>query len=448
MGALRSFLNAGPAARAATAVLLGTLAAAGCKAPEDDPVDAVEESDTPVVEDNCGNVPPEGRCVDNELVQCVDGEKVRTDCELFSCGEDDDGVFDCIEPELGGNPDVGDAGELADFLSGTARSNRDGIAAFTFDVDGHSSFLVSVSLPQGEGLVWLDALYDPQGRVIAFDDPVLNMAIYADNQSTLAWPSRAEDGRLAQGTWTAAFQVVDDRGFLYNNAEVAVDIILKDDDDADEGVVRVALIYTGMDTVDPDLSLGVDLSLDAWRSLYARYGLELVVDQYTAGAFPLAMPQPAQDGDVWWQLSAATGPADILLVLCEDFANADEGLLGVAGQIPGSPGAGPRGGVLVSWARHAGVNGRFNSDEVSFLASTMAHEVGHFTGLFHPVEFDWEHFDPLDDTPECGSERQCYDRLGDNLMFPASTCYGAGCEDDLEISDDQAAVLHLYPGTL
>jgi hypothetical protein len=131
------------------------------------------------------------------------------------------------------------------------------------------------------------------------------------------------------------------------------------------------------------------------------------------------------------------------------LADSDASLLGVAGGIPGTPTAGPRAGILVSWARHAGVSGDFNYDEVSFLATTLAHEVGHYTGLFHPVELDWESFDPLRDTPStCTGETSCYRSLGENLMFPASVCYGAGCEDDVEITDDQQGVMHLYPGTL
>jgi hypothetical protein len=108
----------------------------------------------------------------------------------------------------------------------------------------------------------------------------------------------------------------------------------------------------------------------------------------------------------------------------------------------------PRASISVSWARHAGVDGVFDLNEVSFLATTMAHEVGHYAGLFHPVEIGWTYWDPLADTPDCTSESNCVNRLGTNLMFPYNLCDGYGCELSVDLTRDQADVMHLYPGTL
>lgn len=424
------------------------LLSSGCEPPEEE-VQPVEESD--VVEDTpepetC-HLPPEGKCEDNTLIRCVDGERERTECGLAECTRNDEGVYDCIDPEIEGNPEPSDVDDLASLLSGTVTSDFDGIADFRVSVDGETSFLVSATAPAGY-LVWLVGLYTPAGDAVPITEPYLNMAVFTDVSSVFAWPSRPEDGPLQDGDWTVALQVTNAEGYIARNVEIGIELLMKTDDDPDRGQVRVALVWAGVAEVDPDLGYAIDLAIEAWRELYDRHDLELIVDQYVAAGVPALMPQPQQDAALWASLSASTEPVDVMVVLAEDFAEAGDELLGIAGQVPGTPMAGPRGGVLVSLARHAGRDGEFDLDEVSFLSSTLGHEVGHYMGLFHPVELTWSDFDPLGDTPECSGEQQCVNRLAENLMFPATTCWTQGCESILDLTDDQVGVTQLYPGTL
>ena len=65
------------------------------------------------------------------------------------------------------------------------------------------------------------------------------------------------------------------------------------------------------------------------------------------------------------------------------------------------------------------------------LGRTLAHELGHFLGLFHTSEVDGSVYDALSDTPECRLDRDvagdgldvsdCQDAGADNLMFWART---------------------------
>jgi hypothetical protein len=65
------------------------------------------------------------------------------------------------------------------------------------------------------------------------------------------------------------------------------------------------------------------------------------------------------------------------------------------------------------------------------LGRTLAHELGHFLGLFHTSEADGSVYDGLQDTPECRVDRdlngdglepsECADAGADNLMFWATT---------------------------
>ncbi len=97
------------------------------------------------------------------------------------------------------------------------------------------------------------------------------------------------------------------------------------------------------------------------------------------------------------------------------------GTIGRSGGIPGPvalPGL-ARGGVAVALSV-------LNRTET--FATAMAHEAGHYLGLFHVSERDGRSFDPLLDTPECpasadanGNMRvdpaECMDKGSDNLMF-------------------------------
>jgi hypothetical protein len=72
----------------------------------------------------------------------------------------------------------------------------------------------------------------------------------------------------------------------------------------------------------------------------------------------------------------------------------------------------------------------------------MAHEIGHYLGLFHTTETDGSTTDPLDDTPNCVG-RAFPDACPDltNLMFPY-----AG-SDHTVITSDQAFQLAANPLT-
>jgi hypothetical protein len=94
------------------------------------------------------------------------------------------------------------------------------------------------------------------------------------------------------------------------------------------------------------------------------------------------------------------------------------GIIGISGGIPGPPAFPglPHGGVAV------GLDGL---SDPGLLAETMAHEGGHFLGLYHTTERDGLSFDPLVDTEECPSTQ---DRNGDKLVTGAE-CGGFGSDN-------------------
>ncbi len=103
------------------------------------------------------------------------------------------------------------------------------------------------------------------------------------------------------------------------------------------------------------------------------------------------------------------------------FVRMIEGALGIASGVPGPHGMNGTGASGVA------ISVDFLPD-TSILGMVLAHEIGHFMGLFHTSELDGTFSEPLTDTAECGPDRdadldgfllpdECIDAGADNVMF-------------------------------
>jgi hypothetical protein len=153
------------------------------------------------------------------------------------------------------------------------------------------------------------------------------------------------------------------------------------------------------------------------------------LEMLEGSAGPLEVPE---DLDDLYRLSAGANRPAVHVF----FVRTIEGALGVASGIPGPhvlPGTGAS-GVAIAVDPHP----------PGELATTIAHEIGHYMGLFHTSELDGAVNEPLTDTPECRADR---DADGDGFLLP-SECEGAGADHLMfwagigeRISDQQAELM-------
>lgn len=249
----------------------------------------------------------------------------------------------------------------------------------------------------------------------------------------------AEPGEYTLGMYVAAEQPV----------SVKCSAINRTGQVADANTINIDIVFVGVDGISPgfnatsgegdDIVQGILADLgDLWGDLgysvgTVRYSdFDGDVDTYTT------IEGEKEFGDL---LRNAENGGQITFFFVQDIAMDDgASILGLAGGPPGvaSVGGTSKSGVVVSVANAAAA-----PEQVSLI---MAHEGGHFVGLFHPTEKDGARFDPLDDTPECATNgvdaatADCGGKGTDNVMW-----WAAKTGTSTAFSDDQAWVAARNP---
>jgi hypothetical protein len=321
-------------------------------------------------------------------------------------------------------------------------SDKNGSVTVPISV-GADDAAIMVLTAGSRGLLSTDSVLDPAGEVVvdwsdwADSRESLTNAFYAtDEVSALNWPVREEDGALSAGDWTVLSSTLDDQG--YPRARQDVDVtVLRRACLGSSPTLPVAIAYAGGLADDREVRLAVEAAAARWSELYSTVGVAIEVS-YLSVDIDGSLPEPLTGGPDYAALYAQVGEG-VVVVIGDDVAGHD-GLYGEAGGIPGPLLPSSHSVVAVSWLVHAGGNGTFDDDEIEVFAETMAHEVGHFLGLFHPVESSWSGWDALGDTKRCTSEGACESALGTNLMFPYPVC-GRECLAQSELTDGQVSVL-------
>jgi hypothetical protein len=322
-------------------------------------------------------------------------------------------------------------------------SSVNGTAVLKLPVHGDESALLATAQVDPPNSVHVRSLLDPSDvpvfEAFAWNDSPYsktNAGFVADVVS-LNWPIQQDDPALSGGKWVFELGVVDEAK-NYVAAPIRLDFLLKDDPEFDRGALDVSIVFTDGLEGDQALRLAVDDAKVLWVDLYAKMGIDVSFATYAYDDTDLG-PPAFGDEYAYNNIAQDTEPRSLNLVISDQIEGYAD-IFGIAGDIPGPLVPTSRSAVQVSALLAAGPDGLFSPEETRLLAETMAHEAGHYLGLFHPVESTWDAWDVLPDTPECDSEGECVDKLGLNLMFPYPVCGPSTCTPQDELTNEQASV--------
>jgi hypothetical protein len=140
--------------------------------------------------------------------------------------------------------------------------------------------------------------------------------------------------------------------------------------------------------------------------------------------------------EMFQEVSPGTPRATANVFVVRDLSGVAEWLAGISGGIPGPP------GVLGTIRSGVAVSAQERAEDAG---DVLAHELGHFLGLFHPTEMNGRSQDPIEDTEICEFDPDDYwDMVGcetsHNIMFPMLTTFAN------EITEGQCLVVRSYQG--
>lgn len=337
-------------------------------------------------------------------------------------------------------------------VSASDRSDNSGTATFDVRVDeNETSMLLSATVP-GDNLTVFYELYTPGGdRVLHAESLWTEIrsktgAVFPAPTASLNWPVESTDAPLEPGVWEVVVRTTDAAYYYTPNVDIQLDQLFKVDTQTQSGVLDVNIIYAGGTDQDEELVAATEEAQVIWTELYDRIGItpRFRTDTYSNGKLPPPGEGSAEDYIAIAGQTPLRSVNVVILPYIDGYQG--QGLYGIAGGIPGPLVETGLSAVAVDALTNSGPDLLFSDEELRIYAETLAHEVGHFIGLFHPVEADYSFYDAVDDTEECSSKSTCENALGNNLMFPYPVCSFAGCELQDQLTDGQARIAHRYVG--
>ncbi|MCB9758492.1 MAG: hypothetical protein H6739_01500 [Alphaproteobacteria bacterium] len=375
--------------------------------------------------------------------------RVRTGIWIAALAVACDGSADVKDDTL----DTAPLGPRLPSTTFSATTDFTGTAELAVDVPaGTLSFLMAAQGPEGT-LAYVDRVYDPSGALVYrledwyFDhsDETLSMGVLPiDDTTTLNWPILDEHGALSPGTW-----VLHLRDWSGGAADVTFEGTVQTRLPQTENTLRALVVYAAGVSDEAEVVEATEAAVQVWADIWSAWGLSLEV-RYAESDVDPDLPNALEPGDALAQVSAMGEDWDVTVIIGETQEGTPYSVLGSASSIPGPLTAARRSAVLISWPRIAGPDGRFSEDDIGQYGNTLAHELGHFAGLTHPVEVGWDRYDAVSDTPRCTTTGLCEAQLGGNLMFPYVMCpypY-TDCDAQDELSSGQQTVLLNYTGLL
>lgn len=382
---------------------------------------------------------PAGCSLDNQCRDdhvCV-GAKCVAGCVLDGCGQDEvcDEPTNRCKPAPPADPPPAQGVELREQDLGSVTVGPGGSDNVVLRVaEGDLAAALIATGTRGQFMTVLE-LTDPDGTTLfRFDDPFAGAGVRvlptADVLTLLLPPSP----RLPLKAGPYNVRLIRNGG----DRAIAVRGVFKEGEIGDAALQLVVHLVgvPGVNAAGASDHAGLQSALATMMEVLGEGGLTLGDLSYRDAPADKAaklrvietVDGPTSELAELFRLSDDDGALHMFLV--EEIIGGDAGftILGVAGGIPGPPLAGTgASGVAVTALdldRNPGRVGR-----------TMAHEGGHFLGLYHTTEREGGTHDPLPDTPECSARN---DSNGDGFVVPGE-CRSKGADNMMFWAADAAA---------
>lgn len=339
---------------------------------------------------------------------------------------------------------------------GEARTGGDGLLALEVVVEaGETSLMVTVD-PEPATLARFVRVTDPSGAVVFDADEEVDatrlwtIAHLLNPVVSFTWPRLDSDGPLLPGTWTLLIQT-GARGDIWPDVvpepdrDVDLHTFVKTDADLGSGELAIAIVLAGAAADDADLVEALDPAVDELAAIFGAGGVDVALTWHTWPTVDFGHPL-GDDIEAYASIALSTPEwaIPVIIVPAVEPFTYSAGVSPLLGPlvptessgllvVPRSPGVGP-------------TTGPFSADESALVGRIMAHELGHYLGLFHTVEVAGDFgspFDALDDTPECSGYEDCVQQSWTNVMFPI----GCGADCQRELSPQQVQVFQHHPAT-
>lgn len=323
-----------------------------------------------------------------------------------------------------------------------------GTASIPFSVASDStSYMVTPFTPDGKDIAPI-SIVRPSGTATLLQNQnsfqSVPVEIYGNMNPTIVPPAPRYTGQFESGAHTYSVSTDSDEVCWYMLEETAAG------DTLDVNVYLAGI--PGLTATTAANHAALQATLEDFDTLYQTAGISLGkiryfdVSQEASQQYAIVRSEAALPA-LLMETKRPGNTMDDVLSVNVFFVRGMElgGAIGISLGLPGPAGLhGSQGSGVIFTAEYMGgqtTDRRGNQvDGNLFTAQVLAHEVGHYLGLFHTSEQNGFSHDVLNDTPECQNiSPSCPDI--DNLMFPF-----AGSASST-ITPDQAFVLGVNPLT-
>lgn len=356
------------------------------------------------------------------------------------------------------NPGTG-AGTQRAIVNYNGTPDEDGAVDVEFAVANTTSFHIVSQAPglfietrrltSPSGAVVLDSNDNspPRTTGLLFRFPV-NFAV-----NPLPYPSNGSDPSVVAGKYTQRLLI----SAAGSDGSFTGTIIAKNDPNLNSGLLRLNFFLVGTKAQSREVrDILEDAIQNIVQNVYDSITVSISTQFVDVGSSSGVVPDPFGGSNFYAAQSTRAGiqsPA-VNVFIADDVSFQDttdpadgSGVLGIAAAIPGPPIGTARSAVAISILQHEGIDGALDPAEAQLFGETIAHEAGHFLGLFHPVECAAAgcsvlvEGDRLGGTPNCSTIGECISNGAvRNLMFPTPV---AGVASQQSLSSDQGEVVQL-----